>query len=290
MSVASRGTGAFPADDIGLVHSLPPRIQSVHLDLRSLSNAPGEKRLLHLLKRLASCKYLIVDEFGSVPLTRTSADSLFEMFSRRYERNWSVVTGNHEWTEVLDSECLTGAFLNQLTHYFHIIEMNGESHRLNLNPRGPDEIHRLNLPPHPACTRGLRGTRPRHRATCIYVATWSLKLHGRWHDSESLHSPIPVIRACPGKAIERANFLKSLSIAVTEPPRGAIISYSFLRQSAQLTSSFLLIRSSAISLTRATISFMMPRMAGSMASRRRLNSSRDMEFTTVSSTATALAI
>ena len=35
-----------------------------------------------------------------------------------------------EWTNVLGSERLTGALLDWLTHLVHILEMNGESHRL----------------------------------------------------------------------------------------------------------------------------------------------------------------
>ena len=36
-----------------------------------------------------------------------------------------------EWTEVFGSERLTGALLDRLTHHVHILEMNGESYRLN---------------------------------------------------------------------------------------------------------------------------------------------------------------
>ncbi len=36
-----------------------------------------------------------------------------------------------EWTEVFGSERLTGALLDRLTHHVHILEMNGESFRLN---------------------------------------------------------------------------------------------------------------------------------------------------------------
>ena len=36
-----------------------------------------------------------------------------------------------EWTETFGSERLTGALLDRLTHHVHILEMNGESFRLN---------------------------------------------------------------------------------------------------------------------------------------------------------------
>ena len=35
------------------------------------------------------------------------------------------------WTETFGTERLTGALLDRLTHHIHILEMNGESFRLN---------------------------------------------------------------------------------------------------------------------------------------------------------------
>ena len=74
-----------------------------------------------------------VDELGFVPLSKTGAEMLFEIFSQRYERAATIVTSNlpfNEWTEILGSERLTGALLDRLTHHVHILEMNGESYRL----------------------------------------------------------------------------------------------------------------------------------------------------------------
>ncbi len=59
---------------------------------------------------------------------------LFEVFSQRYERGSTLLTSNlpfDEWTEVFGSERLTGALLDRLTHHVHILEMNGDSYRLN---------------------------------------------------------------------------------------------------------------------------------------------------------------
>ena len=95
--------------------------------------ARDEKRLLRLQKHLSSYKLLIVDELGFVPLSKTAAELLFEVFSQRYERGSTLVTSNlpfDEWTDVFGSERLTGALLDRLTHHVHILEMNGESFRL----------------------------------------------------------------------------------------------------------------------------------------------------------------
>ncbi len=87
--------------------------------VHELIEARDEKRLLRYQKHLARQELLIVDELGFVPLSKTGAEMLFEIFSQRYERTSTLVTSNlpfAEWTEVLGSERLTGALLDRLTH------------------------------------------------------------------------------------------------------------------------------------------------------------------------------
>jgi len=101
--------------------------------VHELIEARDERRLLNLQRKLARLKLLIIDELGFVPLSKTGAELLFEVFSQRYERGSVLATSNlpfDEWTEVFGSERLTGALLDRLTHHVHILEMNGESFRL----------------------------------------------------------------------------------------------------------------------------------------------------------------
>lgn len=101
--------------------------------VHELLEARDEKQLLRFQKQLAKQDLLIVDELGYVPLSKTGAELLFEIFSQRYERGSQLVTSNlpfDEWTEILGSERMTGALLDRLTHHVHILEMNGESYRL----------------------------------------------------------------------------------------------------------------------------------------------------------------
>ena len=100
--------------------------------VQKLIEARDERRLLNIQKKLSRLKLLIIDELGFVPLSKTGAELLFEVFSQRYERGSVLVTSNlpfDEWTEVFGSERLTGALLDRLTHRVHILEMNGESYR-----------------------------------------------------------------------------------------------------------------------------------------------------------------
>ena len=101
--------------------------------VHELIEARDERRLLNLQRKLARLKLLIIDELGFVPLSKTGAELLFEVFSQRYERGSVLATSNlpfDEWTEIFGSERLTGALLDRLTHHVHILEMNGESFRL----------------------------------------------------------------------------------------------------------------------------------------------------------------
>jgi DNA replication protein DnaC len=110
--------------------------------VHELMEARDEKKLLRFQKQIAAYELLIVDELGFVPLSKTGAELLFEVFSQRYERTSTLVTSNlpfQEWTEILGSERLTGALLDRLTHHVHILEMNGDSYRLkqSRHKRGP---------------------------------------------------------------------------------------------------------------------------------------------------------
>ena len=100
--------------------------------VHEMIEARDERRLLNLQRQLSRLNLLIIDELGFVPLSRSGAELLFEVFSQRYERGSILVTTNlpfDEWTEVFGSERLTGTLLDRLTHHVHILEMNGERRR-----------------------------------------------------------------------------------------------------------------------------------------------------------------
>ncbi len=101
--------------------------------VNSLMEARNERMLLNFQKRLAKASLLIVDELGYIPFSKTGAELLFDIFSQRYERGSIIVTSNlpfEEWTSVLESERLTGALLDRLTHRVHILPIEEVSYRL----------------------------------------------------------------------------------------------------------------------------------------------------------------
>ena len=67
--------------------------------VHELIEARDERRLLNLQTKLARLKLLIIDELRFVPLSKTGAELLFEVFSQRYERGSVLVTTNLPFDE-----------------------------------------------------------------------------------------------------------------------------------------------------------------------------------------------
>jgi DNA replication protein DnaC len=101
--------------------------------VHELLEASDERRLLRLQRRLASYKLLIIDELAYAPLSTVGADLLFDIVSQRYERGSTIITSSlpfEEWINVFGTAQLTGAVLDRLIHYAHVLRMQGESYRL----------------------------------------------------------------------------------------------------------------------------------------------------------------
>jgi DNA replication protein DnaC len=101
--------------------------------MTTLREADQERHLLRMRQQLAKLDLLILDEFGYVPASKAGAELLFDVIGTAYERTSVILTTNlafENWTEVLGNERLTGAALDRLTHRCHIVELAGESYRL----------------------------------------------------------------------------------------------------------------------------------------------------------------
>lgn len=101
--------------------------------VHELLEASDDRRLLRLQRQLAAYQLLIIDELAYAPLSAVGADLLFDIVSQRYERGSTIITSSlpfDEWINVFGTAQLTGAVLDRLIHYAHILEMRGESYRL----------------------------------------------------------------------------------------------------------------------------------------------------------------
>ncbi len=102
---------------------------------RKLSTALAENRLHRELKNLTRSTLLIIDEVGYIQLDPTQASLLFQVISKRYETNHSIIlTSNKafaDWSHVFAADpIMASAALDRLLHRATVINIKGESYRL----------------------------------------------------------------------------------------------------------------------------------------------------------------
>lgn len=97
-----------------------------------LVEAQAEYRLSRVEHRLSQVDLLIVDELGYLALAENGVKLLFSLFSKRYEQKSTLVTTNlpfEQWGDIFGDPAMTVALVDRLTHYCHLLEMNGDSYR-----------------------------------------------------------------------------------------------------------------------------------------------------------------
>ena len=62
--------------------------------IQSLKKAYLQNRLDDKLKTLTKYKLLIIDEVGYLPIDKDSANMLFQLINRRYEKGSTIITTN----------------------------------------------------------------------------------------------------------------------------------------------------------------------------------------------------
>lgn len=101
--------------------------------IQSLQKAYLQNRLDDKLKTLSKYKLLIIDEVGYLPINIESANMLFQLINKRYEKASTIITTNKpfsKWGELFGDITIANAILDRLLHHSHIININGNSYRL----------------------------------------------------------------------------------------------------------------------------------------------------------------
>lgn len=102
--------------------------------VNTLAAAQSTQRLKAELKKYISPSIVLVDELGYLPIDKTGADLLFQVFSQRYETGSTIVTTNQaykNWAKVFNNDVtLTSAVLDRLLHHAETITIEGRSYRM----------------------------------------------------------------------------------------------------------------------------------------------------------------
>ncbi len=84
-------------------------------------------------KTIAGADLLLLDELSYAKFNQEESELLFKVIAERSERSSTVITTNLEfskWTEMLSNAALVSALVDRLTYHSHILNMNGNSYRL----------------------------------------------------------------------------------------------------------------------------------------------------------------
>ena len=85
------------------------------------------------MKYLRKATLVVVDEVGFMPLSPGEANLLFGFVSAMSEKTSLIITSNKgfdEWADFLGDATITTAILDRLIHHCEIINMTGNSYRL----------------------------------------------------------------------------------------------------------------------------------------------------------------
>ena len=85
------------------------------------------------LKYIRKVALVVIDEVGFMPLSPAEANMFFGFVSSMAERTSLIITSNKgfdEWGEFLGDATITTAILDRLIHHCEIINMTGNSYRL----------------------------------------------------------------------------------------------------------------------------------------------------------------
>ena len=100
-----------------------------------LEAAQRQGRYREVMHRAVNAyKLLVIDEIGSLPMSREQANLFFQVVARRYEKGAMILTSNltfGSWDQAFAGDpVLTAAMLDRLLHHSTVVSIQGESYRL----------------------------------------------------------------------------------------------------------------------------------------------------------------
>lgn len=104
--------------------------------LQNLKKAKAENRLEQRLKFYSRYKLLIIDEVGFLPIDVEDSKLFFQLITKRYEKNSTIITSNIElsrWGDMFGDPVLANAILDRLLHHSEIIKIIGDSESVILS-------------------------------------------------------------------------------------------------------------------------------------------------------------
>ncbi|MED4129955.1 IS21-like element helper ATPase IstB [Shouchella miscanthi] len=101
--------------------------------VEQLTKSWRDGKLNAFQSRLDTADLIILDEMGYIPLTKESAELLFQLITHWYEQKSIIITSNLEfsqWNRIFSDARLTAALVDRVIHHAHILTFTGDSYRV----------------------------------------------------------------------------------------------------------------------------------------------------------------
>ena len=101
--------------------------------VQRLLAAKRDLKLERLIDQLDAVDVVILDDIGYVQQDRAEMEVLFTFLAQRYERRSVIITSNlvfSQWERIFQDPMTTAAAIDRLVHHAMVIEMTGESLRM----------------------------------------------------------------------------------------------------------------------------------------------------------------
>jgi DNA replication protein DnaC len=101
--------------------------------VHALQAAHLEGTAHYKLRRYLGPSVLVVDELGYLPMDQQSANWIFQVVSRRYDRGSIVLTSNRgfgDWGQVFADSVVASAIVDRLLHKATVLNIRGRSYRM----------------------------------------------------------------------------------------------------------------------------------------------------------------
>lgn len=100
---------------------------------QALQSAHLEGMAQYKLRTYVGPSVLVVDELGYLPMDQASANWIFQVVSRRYDKGSIILTSNRgfgDWNQVFADAVVASAIIDRLLHRATVINIRGKSYRM----------------------------------------------------------------------------------------------------------------------------------------------------------------
>ena len=107
----------------------------------SLQSAHLEGAWRYRMRTYTGPSVLVIDELGYLPVDQASANWIFEVVSRRYEKGSIILTSNRgfsDWGQVFADSVVATAIVDRLLHSATVVNIRGRSYRMRAHQEPPE--------------------------------------------------------------------------------------------------------------------------------------------------------